>query len=119
MRWDVIQSFKAQLEKGMSINALSLADETAMVAKELGLLTAKPELFALNVDEELNGKNRAQLTADLAAKLQVQPSQIVIISAKIESELATLSSEDQKLYLQDLGLEKVAYSVWPKSHIVR
>lgn len=105
LRWDTIQSFKAQLEKGLSLNALSLTDETAMIAKELGLLTAKPELFALNVDED-QLQNHAQLTTDLAAKLHVQPSQIVIISAKIESELATLSAEDQQLYLQDLGLEK-------------
>lgn len=104
-RWNTIQLCKATVEQGKSINALSLTAEQTQVVKELGLLTAKPELFALNVDED-QLKHSQQLSQQLATELGVHASQIVVISAKIESELASLSTEDQALYLADLGLSK-------------
>ena len=108
-RWEVIQNFKNQLETGQNIlksNEInSLSETEQLVAKELCLLTAKPEIFTLNVDEgEL--KKSAELQKTWANKLSVEPKQIVIISARIESELAVLSKEDQALYLEDLGLEQ-------------
>ena len=45
-------------------------------------------------------------TAKWGKELGVNPAQIVIISAKIESEIAVLSAEDQALYLEDLGLKQ-------------
>jgi hypothetical protein len=96
------------------------------LAKELNLLTYKPELFVLNVDEaelaqasQLQVKYAQKLSqgsqlesggsvgADQAEPLtQVLPEQIVVISAKIESELAALSASEQQAYLQELGVEQ-------------
>lgn len=107
-RWKIIQRFKQKLENGTNIisekNSQSLPEEEAVVAHELCLLTAKKEIFAINVDEE-QIRDWLQLTTHYAQQLGVDPSQVVVISAKIESELAVLSTEDQLLYLKDLGLE--------------
>jgi len=104
-RWKTILHFKQSLDQGLPLSWSSLTLAQKLVAQELCLLSAKPEIFALNVDEAQVGDSGA-LIAEFAPKLKVKPDQIIVISAKIESELAVLSDEDQQLYLADLGLEK-------------
>ncbi|MBD3250283.1 MAG: redox-regulated ATPase YchF [Candidatus Pacebacteria bacterium] len=114
-RWDLIEQFIARLEAGQPVldwqQITTDQDQVRLqLAKELNLLTSKPELFALNIDEDqLDQAN--QIKTDYQAKLQsqagslpIKPEQIVIISAKIEAELAVLSEDDQVLYMQDLGI---------------
>ncbi len=105
IRWESIQHFKQLIETGAMIHSQKLTEDQVAVAKELNLLSAKPEIFAVNVDETAVAQE-TKLIPEYAQQLQVAASQIVIVSAKIESELAVLSTEDQALYLQDLGWEK-------------
>ncbi len=121
-RWGFIQEFKQNLEQGQNVlnwevndlssdkNLTKRQQQKLQLAKELNLLTFKPELFVINVDEEKLTQTN-EIRSEYAHKLSqpeqpVQPKQIVVISAKIESELAVLSAEDQQLYMQDLGIEK-------------
>ncbi len=106
-RWAAVQTFMTRLEAGQSL--LPQTEVEQLTARELCLLTAKPEIFAINVDEALLA-SAPQLVAEWAHQLQVQPEQIVIISAKIESELAVLAEEDQALYMQELGIEQSGLS---------
>ncbi len=121
-RWDFIREFIKRLESGQNVIDWSLKSSKSVkklpkeqqkklkLAKELNLLTFKPELFVLNVDEE-NLPKAKQIQTKYAARLStpkqpVQPNQIVVISAKIESELAALSDKDQQLYMDDLGIKQ-------------
>jgi len=104
-RWVCVLKFKEVIGQGQPLSLSTMSESEQLVAKELGLLSAKSEIFALNVDEAQVGQSD-RLIAEFAPQLGVKPDQIVIISAKIESELAVLSSEDQQLYLADLGLTK-------------
>lgn len=106
-KWEVIQEFLAQIEQGKSLDCQSEIEK--LVAKELCLLTAKKEIFAINVDEQDLSKAR-EISELFAKKLQVHKAQIVIISAKIESELATLAEADQALYMEELGLKESGLS---------
>lgn len=103
--WEILVSFKETLERGHTLHSLELNASKQAVAKELGLLTAKPEIVALNVDEAALA-DTATLTQEYATTLQIKPKQIVVISAKIESELSSLSQEDQVAYMKELGIEK-------------
>lgn len=106
-RWQTIQDFIATLESGQNLYGAvkgQFSEMAAQVAKELCLLTAKPEIFALNVDESALAQTE-ELKGLWAERLQVQAQQLVLISAKIESDLASLSPEDQALYMQDLGIQ--------------
>lgn len=106
-KWQTIQEFTAKIEQGQNLNCQSEIEK--LVAKELCLLTAKKEIFAINIDEQDLAK-AAEITELFAKKLQVHKAQIVIISAKIESELATLAEADQALYMQELGLKESGLS---------
>lgn len=107
-RWVWVEKFKQLVESGQNAIEWLTAEpssEEVQVAKELNLLTAKKEIYVVNVDESGVGK-QAELSQYWAEQLGVSSEQVVIISAKIESELAVLDAADQQLYLQDLGLEQ-------------
>ena len=131
-RWSIIEEFKKTLEQGRNIlvskanlnnhqavtGKSALNKDEALVAKELCLLTAKPEIFVINVDEK-DLSQADDLKGKWAKQLDVPIEQVVIISAQIESQLAVLDTTDQQAYLQDLGLDesglerlaKVAYDI--------
>lgn len=71
--------------------------------ESLPLFSKKPILVALNVDEA-DLKGASELEEKYANELGVDKNQVVAISAKVESELSDLSSEDAKTYLSDLGV---------------
>ncbi len=70
----------------------------------LQLLTAKPVLYVCNVAEGAVTGNA--LTEKVAARAKVEGAGCVIISAKIEAELAGLEPEERADYLQHLGLKE-------------
>ncbi len=102
--WEVVQRFKKKLNSGQNIG-VDLNDNEAKVAKDLCLLTAKPEIFVLNVNEEQLMKYE-ELEQEYAKVLETENKRVVIVSAKIESELAVLSKSDQKLYMEELGIDR-------------
>jgi ribosome-binding ATPase len=105
-RWQLIQDLQTTLEASdqNAIYSSKFKTEAYMaVSKELNLLSLKPELFALNVSEDQLGQS-AELIKDYAGRLKVSTNQVVVVSAKIESELAVLASEDQALFLAELGM---------------
>ncbi|PWU23877.1 redox-regulated ATPase YchF [Candidatus Cerribacteria bacterium 'Amazon FNV 2010 28 9'] len=106
-RWEVVKKMRAAAEKGTQLRDVLKTDEEKEVGRTLGLLTAKPMIYVANVDEgELGDRGQGLGVSKLAEQLGVDPDSIVIVSAKIESELSILSDEDQKLYMQDLGIQQ-------------
>jgi len=63
-------------------------------------------LFVVNVSEAQLLGGVGELTERFARELGIDHAQLVVMCNKIESELATLSVEDARLYLSELGLEQ-------------
>lgn len=103
--WSVVTKLKNELQKGTAARDVALTDEEMKISKSLSLLTAKSILVVLNVDEE-ELKNSHDVEIEYAEKLKLNPNQLIAICAKTESELSDLSFEDQKIYMQDLGIDK-------------
>ena len=102
----VIDKLLAGLNNAQAVRDITLTDEEKEIAKELFLLSNKQELIVLNVSEEDYTKEKVpQIIVRYTGQLQLPPEKFVVICAKIESELAALSEEEQKMYLSDLGLE--------------
>jgi ribosome-binding ATPase len=114
-KWDILQEFIAIINEGKPVHTSPRLQKTAsgdpdelavLVAKELCLLTAKAELFVVNVSEDqLTESTYTDLVEKFAAQLNVSTQAVIVVSAKIESELSSLAEEDQTLYLADLGME--------------
>jgi ribosome-binding ATPase len=69
----------------------------------LQLLTAKPVLYVCNVEEASADKGNA-LSEKVKARAAEEGAKAVVVSAKIESEIAVLPPEEQKDYLDAIGL---------------
>jgi GTP-binding protein YchF len=78
-------------------------DELAII-KSMHLMSTKPVIYCANVTEYdlKEGNDYTKLVQDYAA---THGADVVIVSAKIESELAELEQEEAKDYLQELGIE--------------
>jgi ribosome-binding ATPase len=85
-----------------SFGADSLEHE---VARESFLLTAKPLLYVANVDEGQIGKP-GPLVAAVHEIAAAEKSAVVVLSGKIESELAGLSDEEAREFCAELGIER-------------
>lgn len=104
-RWEVIAKLKEALEKGIPAREVELSDEEEKFRKELSLLTSKPILVVLNVNET-DLKNATDMEKQFASIANLEEDQVIAISAKTEAQLADLSEDEQKEYLKDLGVEK-------------
>jgi GTP-binding protein YchF len=94
-----------QLEAGKPARNARVAAEDAKAWKMLQLLTSKPVFYICNVDEAsaATGNTFSDAVLEHASK---EGSAAVVISARIESEVAILSDEEQKEFLDALGLEE-------------
>ncbi len=104
-RWEIVVKLKEAVAKGVPAREVELTEEESKIAKQLSLLTSKPIMVVLNVDEK-DLVNAHEIEIEFAEKLKLNPDQIVVICAKTESELAELSNDDQKIYMEDLGIKK-------------
>jgi len=104
-RWQTVKKLHENL-MSLSMNRfIDSSEEELAVARELGLLSFKPILVVLNVDEnEL--KNASSLEINFAKQAGLSVDQVIAISAKVESELSVLDEGDQKNYLDDLGVHE-------------
>lgn len=104
-RWDTVQQLKTLISDTTLLHSSVVNEEDQKVAKELGLLSFKPILVVLNVDEkDLRDANKKEI--GFAKEVGIDASQVVAISAKVESELSSLSENDQAAYLSDLGIKE-------------
>jgi GTP-binding protein YchF len=92
------------LRAGKPARFARLSPEEEKGWRQLQLLTAKPVLYVCNVDEASIGGNA--LTGKVAARAKVEGAGCVVISAKIEAELAGLEPEERAYYLEHLGLKE-------------
>ena len=104
--YDILLQYKNALDQGKSARTVKLQNaEDIRMAKELFLLTNKPVLYLCNVDEASAKCGNAYVEAVKEA-VKEEDAQILIVSAKIESEIAELESYDERqLFMQELGLD--------------
>ena len=102
--YDILLQYKSALEQGKPARSVKVDKENEKLARDLFLLTNKPVLYVCNVDEQsvISGNNYVE---QVRQAIKDEDAQLLIISAKVESEIAELESyEDRQLFLDELGL---------------
>ncbi|MEO1207538.1 MAG: redox-regulated ATPase YchF [Pseudomonadota bacterium] len=94
-----------KLRDGKPARQADISDDERSAWDMLQLLTAKPVLYVCNVDEG-SAKDGNAFSAKVQAAAAEEGAQAVIISAKIESELATLEDDERDAFLEEMGLEE-------------
>lgn len=102
---ELLERIKEALESNIPVRKLGLDEEEKKLISSFNLITLKPIIYALNVeDSDINtGNNYTKLVEDYAKK---EGSETAIICAKLESELSELDEEEKKLFLADLGIKE-------------
>jgi GTP-binding protein YchF len=101
----VVKKALDALREGKPAREAAIAAEERPVFRLLQLITAKPMMYVLNVDEASAAAGNAHSArAEAYARTRGMPA--VVISAAIEAEVAQLPPEDQDDYLASLGLKE-------------
>jgi ribosome-binding ATPase len=106
---ELLERLKSHLEEGNLAKSFEVSDdEESVLVTSFNLLTYKPVIYAANVKEEDlsdDGANNNQVAQvrEFAAK---EGSEVFVICAQIEQEIAELDEEEKKMFLEDLGLKE-------------
>ncbi|HYF56633.1 MAG TPA: redox-regulated ATPase YchF [Salinarimonas sp.] len=102
---DLVNRSLALLREGRPARLVEVKPEERRAFDLLGLLTSKPVLYVCNVEEASADKGNA-FSDRVMERAKAENAQAVVVSAKIESEIAVLPPGEQKDYLEAVGLEE-------------
>lgn len=100
----ILDKVKEKLENGDPVRAAELTKEEKLAIREFHFITAKPVLYIANVAED--GLTDNPLVDTVRAIADAEGAELVVVSNKIESEVAELEDEERDEFLADLGLEE-------------
>ena len=99
-----LSRISAELDKGMPIRSMKLSEDDLAAIKDLHLVSGKPTLYVANVAED--GFENNPLLQEVEAVARDEGAEVVVISNKIESELASLADEEKVEFLEDMNLSE-------------
>ncbi|HEX7891894.1 MAG TPA: redox-regulated ATPase YchF [Ramlibacter sp.] len=100
----VLPKVQQALNEGKPVRTVPLTDDEKALLKQLFLITAKPAMFVGNVDE--GGFENNPHLDKLKAYAATQNAPVVVICAKIESEIADMGDEDKAMFLAEIGQDE-------------
>ena len=106
---ELLNRLKEHLEAGnLAITYQTDDEDEQKWLAEYNLLTAKPVIFAANVSEDDLADDGAsnQYVQEVREHAKEQHSEVFVICAQIEQEIAELEDDEKKMFLEDLGLSE-------------
>ena len=104
MQYEVVKKMHDALAKGIPARVVTLDDQEDPFRKELHLLTSKPMLYACNVNEEDFQKGGNAWVESVTKHAVSEGNAVVLICSAMEAEIAQLPKEEQKDFLDSLGV---------------
>lgn len=102
-----LQKIKEGLENDQPVRSMEFNDEEAKYVKNFHMLTQKPMLYVANVAEDALGSSEdndhLEKIQEYAAK---EGSEVIVISAKVEEEIAVLDEDEKEMFLEELGISE-------------
>jgi GTP-binding protein YchF len=103
---ECLEKCASWLEDEKPLRFLELSPEEKQALKHITFLTAKPMLIAINADEKQIAANSFPGKEALEQYCDAHGYEKLLISAKMEEEIAQLPPEEQQIFLNDLRLEE-------------
>lgn len=106
---DLLEHIKAHLEEGKMAKSFETQEEEETEwLSSYHLLTSKPVIFAANVSEDDLADDGAAntLVSQVRDYAKEEASEVFVICAQIEQEIAELDEEEKSMFLEDLGLQE-------------
>ena len=98
----------AHLDNLQPARTCPMTDKEREIAREWFLLTTKPVIYACNIKEDDLGKDEDSLpgVADVKAIAAGENAKVLVISAKIEEDIAQMDDEEKDMFLEEMGIGK-------------
>lgn len=98
----------AHLDNLQPARTCPMTDKEREIAREWFLLTTKPVIYACNIKEDDLGKDEDSLSgvADVKAIAAGENAKVLVISAKIEEDIAQMDDEERDMFLEEMGIGK-------------
>lgn len=105
---DLLKRVKETLENGKCARSMEFSDDERAMLSDVALLTLKPVIYVANISENqlADDFTSTEEYKALKAHAQSEGSELIYICAQIEAELAELSGDDKKAFLDDLGIKE-------------
>ena len=92
-------------------------EDEILVLKPFNFITLKPLIYAANVDEETAVTGHNTYTDLVSKYAENEHAGVIVMCAKMESELAELPDEDKKVFLEEMsitnsGLDKLIFATY-------
>ncbi|MDD4796494.1 MAG: redox-regulated ATPase YchF [Eubacteriales bacterium] len=101
-----LQEIYQALEQGIPARGQDADGDKPELMREMCLLTLKPVIYAANVSEGDISKPEDSIpfVPQLKAQAHKEGADVVVVSARIEEEIAEMDAEEGRMFLQELGL---------------
>ncbi|WP_066296040.1 redox-regulated ATPase YchF [Bacillus sp. FJAT-29937] len=104
---EILEKLKEAFEADKPARTVEFTEEQMKVAKGLHLLTIKPVLYVANVGEDdVSDPDSNEYVQQVKEFAKNDNAEVIVICAKIESEIAELEGEEKEMFLQELGIEE-------------
>ncbi|WP_436638482.1 redox-regulated ATPase YchF [Microbaculum sp. FT89] len=105
LSFELVNRALEKLRDGKPARLVEIADEERKAFEALNLLTSKPVLYVCNVDEASAATGNAY-SRKVEERAAAEDAACVVISAKIEAEIALLPTDERAEFLETLALEE-------------
>lgn len=103
----ILQKIKEGLENDQPVRSMEFSDEEAKYVKNFHMLTQKPMLYVANVAEEDVGSTEDNVhLKNIREYADKEGSEVIVISAKVEEEIAVLDEDEKEMFLEELGISE-------------
>lgn len=105
---DIADKLQKTLESELPARLCPLSPEEREITKGWFLLTDKPVIYAANIAEGDISKDVSTLkpVQALMAKAKQEQAEVVVVSAQIEQEIASLPEDEKQMFLDELGIAR-------------
>lgn len=102
--YEVLKKCQEALMQNIPLRQITFNEDEALLLKNFNFITAKPIIYVANVNEEdaIVGKN--QYTEEVSKYASKESASVIVMCAKLESELAELEESDKIAFLKELGI---------------
>ncbi|MGM0471842.1 MAG: redox-regulated ATPase YchF [Bacillota bacterium] len=103
---EVLKKVNQALEDGLPARSVDLTDQEREVIRDCHLLTIKPTLYVANVSEDEIGAEDNQYVKQVREHAASEEAEVITVSAEVEAEIAELSTDEEELFLSELGIKE-------------
>ena len=112
-----LKKAQAALLDNKPLRLIDFDEDETLILKPFNFITQKPLIYAANVDEETAVTGHNSYTDLVREYAEKEHAGVIIMCAKMESELAELPDEDKKIFLEEMsitnsGLDKLIFATY-------